>query len=763
MGTIMTRTADRVLGVRWWVLGKGLFQRLGLLVLTCLILVSQACAAPKPKVVMVVIPAVSLRDMTSSNLPTFRGLAEHGCIGLMNSRTAGRINLGFEEFTDGKYAPEAGYMTIGAGARAQAGLDAAQAYNANESILGATARDIYRQSTLIDPGKSEVVHPKIPRLTRDNSTFNYRITVGALGAALHKAGLKTAVIGNSDDGQLHREAVTIAMDSNGLVDYGDVGPDMVVRDPSAPSGYRTNETRLLAEFERCLDLADFIVVDLGDMARLDRARPGMMDDVYAAQRVRVMKRMDHLLGHFLPTRLEPHHVDLIVLSPYPSAYEIEKHDNSLCPVIAFPSEFRGSGRMMVLTSGSTRVDGVITNTDITPSVMEMLGIQQKPALVGRSMERSFLMTRSTARYLTRLTTRIAQQNATNGVLRQAMVAVIVLVAIAMLLWFTVPAGRLRRQLIIPFVLVPPALAPAMMLLSLYATNSQLLTWVGLIGITAGIVGICTLIGRKAINTLMLISLGAAGLFLADTVLGNPLGRFSIMGYSIMEGARYYGLGNELMGALIGSSMVALGLMMRNAGPRPMQVVLAIGLVVVTAVVGAPMLGANMGGAISVIIGFGCALLATSKKPFDVKRAFGIVVALGLCLGAFAYLDSLRGAQHASHLGRALSDIKEGGLGEAGTIITRKLNMNWMLIRVSVWSRLLGAYIASICAVLLPKKAYLRVAPLPLHLRVTLTGTVAGTLAALAFNDSGIVAAATCFVYVWSLVMIMALDAEQRNG
>ena len=704
-------------------------------------LAARACAAPRPKVVMVVMPAASLRDLPSM-----------GAIGLMNSRTAGRLNLGTEEFTDGKYTPEAGYMTIGAGARTQAGTDAAQAYSANETLGDVAAREVFLRMTLIDPGRSEVVHLKIPRLTRDNSTFSYKVTVGALGTALHKAGLKTAVIGNSDDGQPHREAVTIAMDSNGLVDYGNVGTDMVIRDPRAPSGYRTNETKLLSEFERCLKPADFIVVDLGDTARLDRARFSMMNDVYSRRRAEVMKRTERLLNR-INRVCAPYHdgIILIVLSPYPSSYEVENHDNSLCPVAV-----RGSGYSRgLLVSGSTRVPGVVTNTDIAPTVISWLELPPGKGLVGRGID--FARSKLASSALEALSARIAQQSATLGALRQAMVVTIILVGIAMLLWFTVPAGRLRRKLIVPFALIPPALAPAMMLLSFYATDSQFLTWLGLIAITAGIVGLCALIGRKAVNTLMLISLGTTGLLLADILLGDPLGRFSIMGYSIMVGARYYGIGNEFMGALIGAGMVGLGLLMHGASPRRMRVLLVIGLIVLTAAIGAPMLGANMGGAISVIIGFGCALLAISKNPFDLRRILGVVLALFLCLGIFAFLDSMRGAQHASHLGRALQGIREGGLGEAGTIITRKLSMNWLLIRFSVWSRVLAAYILSIAAVLIYGKAYSRLAPLPLDLRVTLTGVTAGALAALMFNDSGIVAAATCSVYAWSLVVIVMSD------
>jgi hypothetical protein len=47
---------------------------------------------------------------------------------------------------------------------------------------------------------------------------------------------------------------------------------------------------------------------------------------------------------------------------------------------------------------------------------------------------------------------------------------------------------------------------------------------------------------------------------------------------------------------------------------------------------------------------------------------------------------------------------------------------------------------------------------PVHSGVI--AAVAGAIAALIFNDSGVVAAATAFIYVWTAIMLMAIDARK---
>lgn len=693
-----------------------------LLTLLLMALAGQSHAASK--VVMVVLPAVSFEDLTSTDLPTIHKLIETGSVGLMNSRTAGRLDAKEDEYTDSKYAPESGYLTLGAGARAIAGVDARQAFNRDETFEGMPAWKVLQSRTLTDPGNAAIVHIGIAKMQHDNSDLNYEVTVGALGDALHAAGLKTAVIGNSDDAEVHREAATICMDSKGLVDF--------------------NKGR-----------ADFTVIELGNTAQLDRTRLDLMDRVYQQERAKALKEADRILGRLLQeskSRSKSGETTFMLLSPYPSSYALEKTESSLCPVIVSGPGF-GHG---LLTSGSTRIAGVIANTDIAPSILQMLKVPVPTSLVGRPI----MMTASDspADELLRLNKKASVQALSQPVLRQVMTAVIVLVGIVTALWLMLPVPRRKR--LWPLIILPSTVAPAFLLMALWPSGNHFTVWFRLIVLAVGMTGIAGLIARKPSKALMLVSLAFAGLMLVDTLAGSMLGRNSIMGYSIVEGARYYGIGNEFMGAFLGASLVGLGLLFGalKMGRRVIEISLIIGFILSTVIVGAPMLGANVGGAISVAAGFGIAL--TMSRKLRLRGALSIILIAGVLVAAFAVMDSLRGQAHESHLGRAVGIIRSGGIGQIGMLVKRKLLMNVFLIRVSVWSRVLVAYGISLAVILYPD--WSRISSLPMHVRIALTGLLAGTLAALIFNDSGIVAAATCFVYGWSLLMLTALEAEKTK-
>jgi len=708
------------------------------------------------KVVMVVIPATSLQDFASNDLPTLHGLLDVGAVGLMNARTAGSLDYDPGEFSEGMYTPESGFVTLGAGALALVGFDARKAYNRDELADDAPAVKVLHRLTLIDPKSSEVVQPYIVSLRHDNIGLGYNLTPGLLGKLIHASGLKTAVVGNSDSNlSPHREIVSISMDENGLVDYGNVGESLMLRDASAPLSARTNSTALLSESTRCVKLADFTVIELGDTARLDRARLDMLDSVYQVQHGKILKETDRLLGELLSSIDK--NTTLVILSPYPSSFAVETTDDSLCPVLVVGPGI-GHG---LLISGSTRNPGVLSSIDIGPSVLGWLGLSLSPKMVGRQ-----LATTDKGDMHTLLGTekRITLQNISQSVLSESAFASIVLIGIITALWFMIPIGSRLRKLLPVVTLWITTFAPAMLLLGAFPVGSHAATWTWLLLVSIVLCGIALLVGRKPVPALMFVCLVTSMGLLIDQTTGYPFSKYSVMGYSVMEGARYYGIGNELMGTLIGASMVALGLVLASfrVEERAIRIVLVIGLIIEAAIIGFPELGANVGGMIAVVFGFGFALAVTSKKPLSPGRILLIVIGVAAAVGLIAVFDTLRGHGHETHLGRAISQIRAGGIGQMILIIVRKMSMNIRLIRGSVWGRLVASYVISLAIILMSGKLYKRLWPTTIQMRVMLAGTVAGTLAALAFNDSGIVAAGTCFVYMWALIMLLALGVREGD-
>lgn len=705
------------------------------------------------KVVLIVLPAVSLDELAQSDLPNIHKLMNTGAVGLMNARTAGLINEDPGSFADSMYTPETGYVTLGAGSRTVVGFDARNAYNRDEIVDGAPAGKVLQRLTLTDPKSSEVVHTDIVSLTRDVSGLSYESVPGLLGSTLHAAGLKTAAVGNSDSQTPHREIATISMDRNGLVDFGDVGSSMVTNDPTAPYSSLTNTEKLLSESARCIKLADFTAIELGDLSRMERTRLDLMDNVFQSQRTQVLAKTDKLLGKILGL-IDLKDTELVVVSPYPASYVLETTGNSLCPIIVTgPGYHRGC-----LTSGSTRVNGAVVSIDIAPSILEWLGVPPSSSFVGRAV--TMASNSWTVDDLLELQRRITLQNASQSVLQQSAVVTIVLVIIITALWFILPAdSRFRKKVLPVTVLLPTVFALSMLLMGALPTASIFTAWVCMLTISVVLLCLAMLLGRTPLKALMIICLAVSAGLMIDVGVGGPITKYSVMSYSVMEGARYYGLGNEFMGTLIGASLVGIGLLLSflQASDRAVKTTLVCGLVLETAAIGFPELGANVGGAIAVLFGFGFALAATSRKGLDIRKVCSIVFGVAAVIALFAVFDSLRGPQHESHLGRAVSQIRSGGFDQMAMIIKRKMSMNIMLISCSSWSRLSAVFAISAAAVLKVRNVYCRLQPISMYSRVILAGAISGTLAALFFNDSGIVAAGTSLVYLWALILLMASE------
>ena len=723
--------------------------------LTALILAAQtACFAlpPRAKVVVVTMPAVSIEDLASADLPTIRRLMLEGAIGLMNSRTAGRLDAEEGDFVDPRYTPESGYATLGAGARVLAGADARDAFNRDELVEGSPAHLVLERRTFAKSGSAQVVHLGIAKLQRDNADLNYQVDIGLLGTILHAARLKTAVVGNSDSDSPHREAATICMDGRGLVDLGNIGGEMVTRDPSAPLGVSTDAERLVAAAAWCLSEADLVVIDLGDFARLDRARQDLTPAMFERQKAIALGRADEVLDRLLGL-VDPRKAVILIVSPYPSSQAVEETGNSLCPVIALGPDL-GKG---LLRSGSARVPGVIANTDIAPSILSWMRIRHDRPLVGRVI--SVAPQASPLDALLELNRRVSAQTSVQPVLRQSAVVSTVYVSALTVLWLLIPLGR--RKLFRSMALAPAALPLAMLIMTPLPLGSQAAAWVGLVLLIGGLVAVSRRIAGDYISALMVISLAFTAGTALDLALGGSLCRYSIMGYSLVEGARYYGIGNEFMGALIGSAAVGLALLLGllGAGRRRTRKVLLGALILGSAFVGTPQLGANVGGAIAVVAAFGVMLLVASEKTLSLRTVTGAVVGAAVVILSFAAVDLLRGLEHESHMGKAIRQALDGGPAQIGMIVKRKVAMNWTLIRFSAWSRLLGAFLISV--ILAARGPDSRIGMLPFHIKLALAGVIGGTLAALLFNDSGVVAAATCAAYGWSLVILVAAEGVDK--
>src|SRR5690606_41824589 len=79
------------------------------------------------------------------------------------------------------------------------------------------------------------------------------------------------------------------------------------------------------------------------------------------------------------------------------------------------------------------------------------------------------------------------------------------------------------------------------------------------------------------------------------------------------------------------------------------------------------------------------------------RLLAFTAAAAAVLAAFAYLDSRLSGPEASHLGQVMQQAASAGADPLWELFGRKLAMNWRLIRLTVWSRVVFLAFALLAA------------------------------------------------------------------
>lgn len=200
--------------------------------------------------------------------------------------------------------------------------------------------------------------------------------LGALGAAIHRAGGKTSAIGNGETsilingGARLREAALIGADAGGIVDLGDVSLLTLARDKDAPFGVRANTTAMLQSLD--LALADprvaLVSVEWGDTRRANRYEKFCLPDVAAAHRQTALRRLDAFAGEVLKRLTKTN--DRLILLVVP---DLDSAQSQLLP-LAFWRPQRG-GQGAFLTSQGNETLGLIGLENVHAKIVAQLGLK----------------------------------------------------------------------------------------------------------------------------------------------------------------------------------------------------------------------------------------------------------------------------------------------------------------------------------------------------------------------------------------------------
>ena len=700
----------------------------GLPVLFCLMIGISATtiASPKPQVLIIDLPRFTYAQL-SKDTPHLLQLAENSAAGIMTT-----------PFADPLTAGEV-YLGMNSGTQLKTYDDSILFYNSFDKYrdlpVATVCRGLYGYTPPIKGG----VNLGLAKLMQQNGGAGSALaaSIGLFGKVLHSRSLKTAVIGNADSDLPNRAGAGLLMDERGTVDFAAVGAETLVTDRGFPYGIRTDTRQVMTLLREAKKQTDVIQLSLGDLERLERFNVYLSEARWHHLRRLALASYDRLLGEIM-AETSPNTL-VVIFSSLPPAKRLEIGARLTPVLITGPGFERG-----ILFSWSTRRAGIITCYDLPATILSFLGINPEGHFNGHKLETRPGDWRGLAGKLPQLIKNFGLRwplLTTYGYL----LIVIVLLAILGLIFYPRITALFR---IVEYGYLFLLTVPVVFLVEALFNP---LSWPAIIGLTVGLGGLLLAVslglarGRRQeavalIGLFTVIWIGIDGLFNGVFELN------AFLGYSAVAGARFYGIGNEYMGFLLGAYITMISISFEKLRRFPAQVLwLAVFLITVFLV--HPNFGANIGGGITALIGLGITTYLWLERPIHLRELAGLLGAMLAMLILVGIWELAFSGDKITHFGQLISLIKLNGFQAVSTVLIRKWQMGMRLIGYTPWAKVLLAILVAIP--LLYKKPPTVLARLIKNHPGIMRGILGLTftaLIALVVNDSGIVAVATMFIF-----------------
>lgn len=700
------------------------------------------------RVVVVGVPGLGLDDLGEGRVPAIDALwRDGGALAAASVRTHSSRPSTVEA-----------WATLGAGARVNASRIASEAFPSEAPYGDSTAGEVTARRTSGEvTGEIAVVNAP---LVIDNAGRDVPSVPGTLGDALADAGLVAGVVGNADlvhaNGEVtvSRPAAVSVMRSDGFVDHGEIGRDLLADAPGAPFGLLSDANSVVEATVATLDRADVVMVDTGDLDRLrgydgaiTRGERIQLRDQALRQVDEVVDRLERELGE---------DTLLLVVGLRPPTAEWE-----LTPVIASGAGVRHGS----LYSPSTQRSGLITLTDLAPTILDALGAEIPVSMIGAPLryEPGEVDTRALQAMNDHAGGRedIYYPIALTFIVVQAIGYGLVLMAMRV----TPDVGRYLvtpvRLMVLTFASWPLAGYLLRMVPWVYQLGGGAHAVLWLVALV--VAGASMLLTRRTLAPLAAICGATVVLLLVDLALGAPLQMSSLLGYSPHTAARFTGFGNTTFAVFGACAVVVAALHVHHAPRRREALVGAAALLAVVLVAdAAPQLGADVGGVLTFVPVFGLAVWALAGRKVSWRAVAGALVATGVLLAVAAGIDLLRPPDDRSHLARFVLASGEDQ-SQFWTTISRKWATNMRVLQQSIWAWMVPIAAVFALYVLIVGRGWRQHLPVGSPLRVAVMGTLATGVLGWLTNDSGVVVAALAFVYIGPLLTMLALGPSSRSG
>lgn len=608
------------------------------------------------KVYMVIVNKLSLSDI--EKMPNLRGLIDEGSLGLLNVRGLNGYN-GAECF-----------ITINASSKAYASNISSQFFALNNDEY----REAYENRVGSLDGEYQIANIEIGRIYNQNEDNKYAPYIGALGDSLHSNGFKTAVFGNSDtDEEIIRYAPLIPMDSKGLVDFGNVD-DILIEDKDYPYGLKTDYDRILKEISAINYRASLIVIDTGDLTRLSNYSNSLSDSAFNEKRDMILKDIDTFIGDLVGS-IDYENSLLMIVSPNSPEDRID--ESVLSPIVLWGKDVQ---KGTVISSTTNRV-GIVTNMDIGPTITKFLNVSMVKSS-GNVIE--YTGEENVYEFISKINSRInlTSKIRTKTLTTYGIISVIIMILVSTIVLLKLKIDNIMGRILEILLICVYGLPLIFFVISLFNLNNMIrfiLTLVLSIGI---FMVVSNKFERKKL--IYMLTFFYFILIAVDIVFNGVLSKFSVLSHDPIIGARYFGIGNEMVGLFLAVSMLTTGLLHTKFSKKALLILIPF---LSTILVGHPKLGANVGGLISFLFAGLYFVMEVFDKRINIRNLIIIGLSIAIIIAIFGFID-VKLNPNPTHLGRALIQIGDEGLNIVENIIFRKLLMNIKLIGTSFWTKVL---------------------------------------------------------------------------
>ncbi|HEY8464865.1 MAG TPA: hypothetical protein VIM29_12810 [Bacillota bacterium] len=689
-----------------------------------------------PKVLIIDLPRLTFADL-KPEYHNLTKLCRTGAVGVLVSRITGAVT------------PEKLYLNLNSGKQLRAIEDSRFILNYDEKYYGMPAGEVYRSLTGYQPPPGGAVYLGMPQTIQLNLKHEPEPGIGTIGTIFNQHQIQTGAIGNADSNTgINRAGSILLVDEQGLIDWAALGQETVVAAPGFPSGFRSNCEQIFKYWQQFKNKAQVISITLGDLERIEGFRNYLNESRKAYFRHQALREYDQLIGWLLNDLDSANTLVILysVLNP-----KVEGRGERLSPVVIKHPDFRPG----LLVSNSTRRTALVTGPDLLATVYSFLGIRNQGFSTGKWIKTIPGDWRQAGVLSEELDLNYQARWTLLPFHGYALIITVAGVALGIIFWPQNLRWFETLQQIYLFLLTIPAVFLVEALVSP-------VTWLGIAGWTLTLaVGLYLLVkliaGSDHSKALVTMAVITVAIIVVDGLGNGFLELRSFWGYSAVTAARFYGVGNEYLGFLLGAYLVAVSLSIAKFKSTKPWLLWTCWLLMAFLLF-CPICGANIGGGISAVVGLGLTNYFWLDRKISKKEIALLTGALLLMLMLVGIGDFLIFGGQMSHFGQLIQIVDEQGMAALISLLNRKWQLNLSLIAYTGWSYIL------ICLLAVIPILYLK-PPRPLQTLINkypevakgFLGFIYTCIVAFFVNDSGIVTVATMFIFGFDMLLLAVIQ------